>query len=340
MNTNETSLNTHRNGAVESPRHSIADKEKLQPLPEVLPLPAGSAKPKARFAFNRTWLIRLIASVVVLLGAPVGVGYFIHSLAWESTDDAFVEGHVLQVSAKIANQVQRVLIDDNQYVQKGDLLVKIDDRDYQVAFEEAGANYAKAQSDFGRISNLLATHAVSQGDFDAAKASLDVTKSRLDQARLNLAYTEIRAPESGKVTRKNVEPGDYLQVGQTVCAIVPQTFWVLANFKETQLAHMHPGQKVLLTPDIDTHDAVNGHVDSVAPATGALFSLLPPENATGNFTKVVQRIPVKIVIDKPDATHAGWLRAGLSVTAEVDTRGPDSVRLGIVGSALRTLGMK
>ena len=114
--------------------------------------------------------------------------------------------------------------------------------------------------------------------------------------------------------------------------------YVVANFKETQLHRMRPGMKVRLIPDIDPDGAVDGRVDSLAPATGALFSLLPPENATGNFTKVVQRVPVKLVIDPAQASHAEWLRAGLSVTAEVDTRGPDAERLGLFGAAAATLG--
>jgi membrane fusion protein (multidrug efflux system) len=227
-----------------------------------------------------------------------------------------VEGHVLEVSAKISNQVQSVLIDDNQFVQKGQLLVKIDDRDYRVQLAEAQANYEKAKSDFDRIAKLLPSNAVSREDFDAAQAALDVTRSRLDAAKLALEYTEIRAPESGKVTRKNVEPGDYLQVGQTLCAIVPQDFWVLANYKETQLAHMRVGQKVIVRVDALPGRTFAAHVDSLQSGTGARFSLLPPENATGNYVKVVQRIPVKLVFDEP-ADVIALLAPGMSAQPEV-----------------------
>ncbi len=254
--------------------------------------------------------------VVGLVVAAGGVRYLMHSLAWEGTDDAFVEGHVLEISSKLSNQVTQVLIDDNDRVRKGDVLVKIDDRDYKVQLEEAQANYEKAKSDFGRFSGLLSAGAVSQADFDAAKASLAVTKSRLDQAQLNLDYTEIRAPESGKVTRKKVEPGDYLQVGQTLCAIVPQHFWVLANYKETQLARMRVGQKAVVYVDSLPGRTFSAHVDSFQSGTGSEFSLLPPENATGNYVKVVQRIPVKLVFDEADDALA-LLAPGMSVQPEV-----------------------
>ena len=115
---------------------------------------------------------------------------------------------------------------------------------------------------------------------------------------------------------------------------------MVANFKETQLRQLRPGQKVRLIPDIDSAAAVDGRVDSIAPATGALFSLLPPENATGNFTKIVQRVPVKVVLDPAQAAQAGWLRAGLSVLAEADTRGPDATRLGWLGALATTLHLR
>jgi membrane fusion protein (multidrug efflux system) len=150
----------------------------------------------------------------------------------------------------------------------------------------------------------------------------------------------IRAPFDGIVGNRAAELGQHVQPGAQLIAVapLPGQLYVVANFKETQLRAMRAGMKVRLIPDIDSSAAVDGHVDSLAPATGALFSLLPPENATGNFTKVVQRVPVKITLDPTEAAHAGWLRAGLSVTAEVDTRGPDAERLGLFGAAAATLG--
>ena len=145
-----------------------------------------------------------------------------------------------------------------------------------------------------------------------------MTKAKLDQAKLNLAYTEIRAPESGKITRKKVEPGDYLQVGQTLCALVPQHFWVLANYKETQLAHMRIGQRAVIRVDSLPEGARSTRMSTASSRAPARNSVCcPPENATGNYVKVVQRIPVKPrVIDEPAAVVA-LLAPGMSVQPEV-----------------------
>jgi membrane fusion protein, multidrug efflux system len=159
-------------------------------------------------------------------------------------------------------------------------------------------------------------------------------------AKNNLAHTVIRAPFDGIVGNRSAEVGKHVVPGTQLLALAPppEQLFVVANFKETQLHRMRPGMKVRLVPDIDPDAAVDGIVDSLAPATGALFSLLPPENATGNFTKVVQRVPVKLRIDPEQAAHALWLRSGLSVIAEVDTRGPDAVRLGWWGTAMAAIG--
>ena len=192
-----------------------------------------------------------------------------------------------------------------------------------------------------------------QAQKTAAEQQLEVLKAQVVQARArqqnaaatvtlaenNLAYTVIRAPFDGIAGNRAAELGQHVTPATQLIAVAPlrEHLYVVANFKETQLRRMQPGMKVRLIPDIDSRAAVDGRVDSLAPATGALFSLLPPENATGNFTKVVQRVPVKLVIDPAESAHASWLRAGLSVTAEVDTRGPDAQRLGLLGTAAATL---
>jgi membrane fusion protein, multidrug efflux system len=172
-----------------------------------------------------------------------------------------------------------------------------------------------------------------------AEARAQSATAAVKLAQNNLSYTVIRAPFDGIVGNRAAELGQHVAPGTQVIAVapLPDQLYVVANFKETQLRHMRNGMKVRLVPDIDPGAAVDGHVDSLAPATGALFSLLPPENATGNFTKVVQRVPVKIALDKAAAADAGWLRAGLSVTAEVDTRGPGAERLGLFGAAAATV---
>jgi membrane fusion protein (multidrug efflux system) len=165
-------------------------------------------------------------------------------------------------------------------------------------------------------------------------------EAQLALARTNLAHTVVRAPFDGIVGNRSAQLGKHVVAGTQLLALAPppEQLFVVANFKETQLHRMRPGMKVRLIPDIDPDAAVDGVVDSLAPATGALFSLLPPENATGNFTKVVQRVPVKLRIDPEQATRAIWLRSGLSVIAEVDTRGPDAIRLGWLDSALAAIG--
>ncbi len=184
--------------------------------------------------------------------------------------------------------------------------------------------------------------AVSEAQQAQAEARLLSAQAQVRIARNNLSDTVVLAPFDGIVGNRAARVGTHVAAGQQLLSLTPPaaSLYVVANFKETQLTRMRPGQSVLLTPDIDPKSAVHGRVSSLAPATGALFSLLPPENATGNFTKVVQRVPVKLTIDPAEAAKAGWLRAGLSVTAEVDTRAGDHPRLGIIGAALATLGLR
>jgi membrane fusion protein, multidrug efflux system len=172
-----------------------------------------------------------------------------------------------------------------------------------------------------------------------ARARAQNAAAAVTLAENNLTYTVIRAPFDGIVGNRAAELGQHVAPGAQLIAVapLPDQLYVVANFKETQLRPMRAGMNVRLVPDIDPDAAVDGTVDSLAPATGALFSLLPPENATGNFTKVVQRVPVKIAIDRAQAAQAEWLRAGLSVTAEVDMRGPQAQRLGLFGAAAATL---
>jgi membrane fusion protein (multidrug efflux system) len=183
--------------------------------------------------------------------------------------------------------------------------------------------------------------AVAQAQVTQYTAHKETADAALKLARSNLSYTIIRAPFDGIVGNRAAQLGEHVMPAQQLIAVAPprDRLYVVANFKETQLAAMQAGQRVTLVPDI-AGAAVTGRVESLAPATGALFSLLPPANATGNFTKVVQRVPVKIAIDPTDAQAAGWLRAGLSVTAEVDTRGPDAERLGLLGAAAATLHIR
>jgi membrane fusion protein (multidrug efflux system) len=141
-------------------------------------------------------------------------------------------------------------------------------------------------------------------------------RATAEQGKLNLSYMKIYAPQSGRVVNKSVEEGEYIKVGQALMAVVPQDVWVVANFKETQLKYMQPGQEVKIKIDAYPQKVFKGHVDSIQAGTGAVFSLLPPENATGNYVKVVQRVPVKIVFDS-DPNETKMLSPGMSVRPEV-----------------------
>jgi membrane fusion protein (multidrug efflux system) len=213
------------------------------------------------------------------------------------------------------------------------------------ANDQAVADRSKASAQLAamRAQRETAVHAlaVAQAQVLQAQAHKQTQDAAVRLAERSLDYTVIRAPFDGIAGNRAAQLGQHVNPLLQLIAVTPLRgqLYVVANFKETQLRHMQPGQKVLLTPDIDSSAAIVGHVDSLAPATGALYSLLPPENATGNFTKVVQRVPVKIVIDPAMAAQATWLRAGLSVTAEVDTRGPDAVRHGLFGGMLAMLGL-
>ena len=214
------------------------------------------------------------------------------------------------------------------------------------ANEQAVADHQKAaaQLDVARAQRATAAQAltVAEAQVVQAEAHAVTAEAAARLAANNLSYAVIRAPFDGIIGNRAAQLGQHVQPGQLLIAIAPPAprLFVIANFKETQLRRMRPGQRVRLTPDIDTGAAVEGRVDSLAPATGALFSLLPPENATGNFTKVVQRVPVKIVLDRDAAESAQWLRAGLSVTAEVDTRTAGDGRHGLIGAATATLGLR
>jgi membrane fusion protein (multidrug efflux system) len=265
----------------------------------------------------RTGAIRIGLGLILLIALVWGIGVLVHSFYYESTDDAFIEGHVVTVGTKISNIVQQVIIDDNYEVKQGELLVQIDPRDYEVQMRSAQASYDKAKADYDRNLALSASRAISQQDLDTTRSACDVAAAQLAQARLNLEYTRITAPVAGRITRKNVEPGDYIQTGQTLFSIVPHDIWVIANFKETQLTHMLAGQSATIRIDAFPGKVFKGHVDSLQSGTGARFSLLPAENATGNYVKVVQRVPVKILFDEPPEVQAAFA-PGLSVVPEVN----------------------
>lgn len=347
-----------------------------------------SAKPKPAL-FKRLLLILLVIAALVA-AVFYGLHWWTSGRFIESTDDAYIGGDVTVIGPKVSGYITELKVIDNQFVHAGDLLVKIDDRDYvatlhkaegAIAAEEAllanlqateqlqqavigqakagidatSAETVRSRDDNVRYKELASRSAVSiesaqradatfktaqangaksQATLLAAQRQLDVIGTQKQQARaalmqaraerdlaqLNVGYTELRAPIDGVIGNRRARVGAFAAAGTQLLAVVPASgLWVDANFKEDQLAEMLPGQPVSIHADVLPGRVFHGHLDSLAPATGAQFSVLPPENATGNFTKIVQRVPVRVLLDAADNT-LGKLRPGLSVTAEVDTK--------------------
>jgi membrane fusion protein (multidrug efflux system) len=305
-----------------------------------------SGKEKKRSLFRQPGVI--VATAALAIGG-IGYGAFamFHSFTHETTDDAFVDVHTVSVAPKIAGQVAVVRVDDNQLVKKGDILVEIDPRDFQVALAQAKANLAKdkatqIQADLNekRALDLFDKKVISTQErdtnvatADASKATVRADEAAVQQAELNLGYTKITAPIDGYVTKEAVAIGDYLQVGQALMSLVPPRVWVTTNFKETQLRNMRPGQPATISVDAYPGLKLQGRVDSIQAGSGAAFSLLPPENATGNYVKVVQRVPVKIVLDEQQQMQR-VLGPGMSIVPDVAVGGDPSVAFKVAGIAV------
>jgi membrane fusion protein (multidrug efflux system) len=346
--------------------------------------PAATSKPRPGLAKIA------IPFVLVVAVAAWGAHWWTSGRFVEDTDDAYVGGDVTVVASKVAGYVQTVAVADNQAVHRGDLLVKIDDRDYRAAVAKAEAAVAAARALLvnldatGKLQRSViaqATAGVAAADAEATRARLDDSRYRdlatrsavsmesaqraqaaaqtaqagkdraaaaqqasqrqldviasqrqqaeaalsqanaeLDAARLNLSYTELRAPVDGVIGNRRARAGAYATSASQLLVVVPSHgLWIDANFKEDQLQHLRVGQSVDVTADVEPDHAFRGHVVSLAPATGAQFSVLPPENATGNFTKIVQRVPVRIALDGKDG-DLDLLRPGLSVKASINTK--------------------
>ena len=270
---------------------------------------------------NRVFQVAAAVVVVIALAA-----LFYHAETHESTDDAYTAGHLHNIASRVAGTVLEVRVDDNQAVKQGDVLVVLDPADYQVQVDQAEADYVKAKADFDRLQPLKGDAAISQQDYDNAESAYKVAHAKLDDARNQLAYCTIRAPSDGRVGHKTVESGNRINVGAALMAVA-EDVWVVANFKETQLGKVHVGQAVDIDIDAVPHKTFRGYVDSWSPGSGATFALLPPDNATGNFTKIVQRVPVKIRFN-PDSIR-GWegrVVPGLSCEPSIVLKGGDPKR--------------
>ena len=268
-------------------------------------------------------IFQVVAGIVVL--TALGVLIYTASIH-ESTDDAYTTGHVHNIASRVAGTVLEVRVDDNQVVHQGDVLVVLDPTDYQVQVDQAQANYDKAKADLQRDNQLQGNGAISKQDYDTTAAACEVAAAQLKNAQDQLAYCIIRAPADGRIGHKTVESGNRINVGAALMAVAEDT-WVVANYKETQLGDMRPGQPVKITIDAIPGKTFRGYVDSWSPGSGSTFALLPTDNATGNFTKIVQRVPVKIRFDKDSIRgYENRIVPGLSCEPSVLLRGGEPNR--------------
>lgn len=273
----------------------------------------------------------------ILIPAAVVLGlatlYFTYShWAYVSTDNAQIGAHVTMLSSRVGGTIVKVLVEENQRVKAGDTLAQIDTSDFSNASEAAEAQvaslearYREAELNYRRAADLIKEQAIPRERYDDALATykelgakLKASRAQLEQANLNVSYTRIVAPEDGMVARKSVERGQFVPAGQPLFGFVAsRERWVNANLKETELGDVHVGQKVRVDVDAIPGRSFEGEVESISPSTGALFSLLPPDNATGNFTKVVQRVPVRIKLAKLSTGDIDLLQAGLSAEIKI-----------------------
>jgi membrane fusion protein (multidrug efflux system) len=277
-------------------------------------------QPKKKFHWTP---LKVLAAVVVGIAVLIVAGIYIaYSMAHETTDDAYTTGFVHQISARVTGNVTQLLIQDNQFVHQGDVLLRLDPTDYQVQVDKAQANYDKAKADFDRVDALKNDVAISKEDYDQTKNNLEVAKAALEDANDQLGYCTVLAPTDGYIGNRTVDVGNRVTVGGALMAVI-QDVWVIANYKETQLGKMKKYQQVKITVDAIPGQTFTGHIDSFSPGTGSTFALLPPDNATGNFTKIVQRVPVKILFE-PDSIKDFRKRLvpGLSVETAVDLDAP------------------
>lgn len=273
---------------------------------------------------------KIIAGFISALVLVVGTAW-LSQWGKESTDDAAIEAHAIKICPKVSGYITILHVDDNQPVKKGQVIAEIDPRDYQLRVQAAQANLASAKVSLENAKTnakrqlAIGKAAGTQKEIDnaltaeaTAKATVDSAKAQLALAEKDLADTKIFAPQDGVVTLRKAEVGAYVSIGEQLMMLVGTQRWVVANFKETQLTDMRPGQETYIEVDAYPALELKGYVDSIQRGTGARFSVFPPENATGNFVKIVQRVPVKIVF-KEHLPQDVVLGPGLSVTATVHT---------------------
>ena len=368
-----------------TPKKKLNKVEFEEKAKEVLKERKARAKKKRPEYKKKRVVVPIITAAILFL---IGIIAAIHSTYFQSTDDAFVEGRLISVAPRVSGPVVNLLVDDNDEVEAGQLLLEIDPNDYEVKLHQAEAKLEEAkaqlnvtekqveegssnldqsfqdvnstkskldfaQKDHKRYSDMYKEGIVSKQDYDnssthltvaqanykaanekskALKSALDSHKAKteavsaeikrleaeVEQAKLDLSYTKIYAPQAGMVASRSVEKGNYVQVGQPLMEIVPQQVWIVANFKEIQLTNMKKGQPVSIKVDTYPGKRFKGHVDGIQRATGAKSSLFPPENAVGSYVKIVQRVPVKILFDEDIKEYN--IVPGMSVVPKVKVK--------------------
>jgi membrane fusion protein, multidrug efflux system len=368
-----------------SPDESPAAKAPASPAQAEAADTQATSKGNGAGFLRRRPLISAIGAVLLASTLAGGYLYLDYARHFESTDDAFIAARQFSIAPKVSGYITAVPVTDNQHVKAGDVIARIDDRDYRTAFAQAEAQVAAAhasienidaqldvqqaqiaanqaqvdqaqaalvfaeqqaaryehlgQTGYGTVQNeqqytsqlhqqqaalasAQATLKLAQRQVEALKAqrnsavaSLVQAQAQRDQAELNLSYTTVTAAQPGRVVNLGAAVGQFAQAGTNLTMFVPDQIWVTANFKEIQLDHMRPDDSVTLAIDAYPERKIHGHVESVQPGSGTAFSLLPAQNATGNYVKIVQRVPVKIVMDDPPTDVA--LGPGMSAVPTV-----------------------
>ena len=366
----------------ENPKNNENLEEKAKERLKIRKEKAKKKRPE--YKKKRVIVPAVTAGILIIIGIILAV----HSTFFQSTDDAFVEGRLVSIAPRVQGPVITLLVDDNDEVKAGQLLVEIDPADYEVKLHQAEAKLAEAKAklnvtekqieeggsnvqqsyedvnstkskldfatkDHKRYTDMYKEGIVSKQDYDnssthytvaqanhkaanerskamqsaleshkakaeAVEAEIKRLEAEVEQAKLNLSYTKIYAPQSGMVSARSVEMGNYIQIGQPLMEIVPEKVWVVANFKEIQLTNMKKGQPVSIKVDTYPGKRFKGHVDSIQRSTGAKSSLFPPENAVGSYVKIVQRVPVKILFDEDIKEYN--IVPGMSVVPKVKIR--------------------
>jgi membrane fusion protein, multidrug efflux system len=270
-----------------------------------------------------------LGAVLFIPGAASGYVYWDNAQHFESTDDSFIAARQFSIAPEVSGYITAVPVTDNQHVNASAIIARIDDRNYRIALDQAKAQLAHDQAVLAQAltnlaryqflvqQNSIARHTRDDQKYlvDQDKATVDLDQANVANAQLNLDHTIVKADQAGRVVSLTAAVGQYTQPGATLTMFVPDEIWVTANFKETQLDNMRPSQPVTISIDAYPDRTIDGHLASVQPGSGPAFSLLPPENATGNWVKIVQRVPVKIVMDKPPTDVA--LGPGMSVETTV-----------------------